>query len=380
MILSGQLFIPRKLEGEAVMGSKKKRKSLRIVMGMIVAVFFVGIVGFLYISFLLQPVDRTDTRMIEVDIPLGSSVSTIARTLSEHDLIRNEKVFEYYVRLQNEHHLQAGTYELSKSMTVPDIITELTEGRRPLNPAITFTIPEGSNFERIVAIIAEATNFDEEEIKETLTDESIVKKFISKHEILTEEILAEDVRYPLEGYLFPMRYDFYDKDITIEEIVDTMIAQMEHVLFSQKTTRIKKRYSYHEILTLASIVEREAKEQEDRPLIAGVLFNRLKEGMRLAVDPTVAYALGEHRYMTSLQDLEVDSPYNTYMYEGLPPGPIASPGEKAIAAVLSPKESDYLFFYARPNGEVIYNETYEKHRKVQEKYRSEWEEGRPNDE
>lgn len=361
-----------------MMGNKKKRKGFRVLLGTFFVVVVIGVAGYFYISFLLQPVDETDTASTEVEIPLGSSTSDIAKKLSEHGLIRNAQVFEYYIKLQNENGLQAGTYELSKSMSVAEMTEELKKGKVIQEAPVTFTIPEGSNFETIAAIIAEATTFKEEEIKETFTQEEVIKGLISKYDILTEEILDEQVRYPLEGYLFPMRYDFYDEDISMEEIIGAMIEQMENILLPQKDSLAKKDLSYHEVLTLASIVEREAKEAKDRPFIAGVLFNRLEEGMRLAVDPTVAYALGEHRYMTSYEDLEVDSPYNTYKYEGLPPGPIASPGEKAIQAVIHPKESNYLFFYARPNGEVIYNETYEEHRKVQEKYRSEWEEGRPD--
>ncbi len=130
--------------------------------------------------------------------------------------------------------------------------------------------------------------------------------------------------------------------------------------------------SLHQKITMASLLEDEAPSAEARKKIAGVFYNRLKKGMRLQTDPTVAYAKQEHLYKTYYKDLKIDSPYNTYMIKGLPVGPIDNPGESAIAAALNPAKTDALYFYARPNGEIIYSKTYAEHKAVVNKYKGEW--------
>ncbi|MFB4164826.1 endolytic transglycosylase MltG [Alteribacillus sp. JSM 102045] len=360
---------------ERVKQAKIIRKIVLIVIAVIALVIIgVGIGGYIYITSSLKPVDEGNEETVEVEIPIGSSSSSIGQILEEEGVIKNGTIFRYYVTYKNEKGFQAGTYELSPSMDINEIIRSLKEGTVIQEPELTFIIPEGTWYDDIITRIAKETPYEEEEIEEQLEDEEYLKELIERYEILDEDILQSDVRYPLEGYLFPARYDFEEEKPAISVIIEQMIERMEEnvVKFSEQLEASD--YSVHDLLTLASIVEREAQRQEDRPIIAGVLFNRLEEGMRLEVDPTVAYAIGEHKYMTSFEDLETDSPYNTYRYEGLPPGPIASPGADSIKAVMIPNDNDYIYFYARQNGEVIYNEDYDEHRKTQETYRSEWEE------
>ncbi|SDH58158.1 UPF0755 protein [Alteribacillus persepolensis] len=352
-----------------------RRIVLTVIICIVALVIAVSAGGYFYITSALKPMDENSDETIEVEIPIGSSSAEIGRILEENGIIKNGTIFRYYVTYKNESGLQAGTYELSPSMDVNEIIDTLKEGTVIQEPEITFTIPEGTWFEDIAAIIAEATPHQEEDIMEEL-DEDYVETLVNQYDILGEEVLHSDVRYALEGYLFPAKYDYMEENPPVTAIIEDMIERMEEHVLRYSSQLEEKELSYHELLTLASIVEREAQKAEDRPKIAGVLFNRLEKGMRLEVDPTVAYAIGEHRYMTSYEDLETDSPYNTYRYEGLPPGPIASPGAPSIQAVVEPQEHDYIYFYARPNGDVIYNESYEEHRKVQETYRSEWKEAR----
>jgi len=192
--------------------------------------------------------------------------------------------------------------------------------------------------------------------------------------MLTDEILDEDIHHPLEGYLFPASYQFEEEQPSIEKVVRTMLDQMQ-VVYDQRQGIVNgSDYTFHELLTMGSIVEREAREREDRFTIAGVLHNRLNEGMMLQVDPTVAYAQGEHIYMTTYDDLEVDSPYNTYQHTGLPPGPISTVREESLVASADPNSTDYLYFYARYNGEIIYNEDYDDHLEARDTYRHEWQE------
>ncbi|MDY7221797.1 endolytic transglycosylase MltG [Halalkalibacterium halodurans] len=342
------------------------------VLGLVLILLIVIGSGYLYVKNALSPMDQENNIEIEVTIPIGSTTTQIGSILEDSGLIRNSTFFRYYVRYKNESGFQAGEYVLSPSMTMDEIIYELKDGRMLEDPALVFTIPEGLWLEQVVKLIAEHTDHEVDDIMETINDPDYLNQLIDQYTILTDDILDEEVRHPLEGYLFPARYDFIEEKPEIETIIEAMISRMENVLMKHSDMLEDSEYSVHEILTLASIIEREAQKSEDRYLISGVLYNRLEEDMMLQVDPTVAYALGEHRYMTSHADLEVDSPYNTYRYKGIPVGPIGNPGEDSIVAALDPEDTNYLFFYARYNGEVIYNETYEAHNETHQKYRHEW--------
>ncbi|WP_018924124.1 endolytic transglycosylase MltG [Salsuginibacillus kocurii] len=331
--------------------------------------------GYMYIQTLMGPKDEDSEDMEVVEIPIGSTAVDIGEILEEEEVIENATFFRYYVRFQNEGGFQAGEYELSPAMDVDEIIEELKEGRLEEEAAITFTIPEGLWLEEIIENLAEDTPYTEEEIDVTLHDEEYLQELVEHVEVLTDEIFTEEVRHPLEGYLFPSRYDFYEEEPELTGIIEDMLYRSNDIAVEQHEALEERDLSIHEWFTLASIVEREAQTAEDRRRISGVLHNRLEEGMPLQVDPTVAYAIGTHLYMTSFSDLEEDDPYNTYMYSGLPPGPIASPGEDALISVLEPDDSEYLYFYARRNGEVIYNQNLEEHEAARDEYQHEWIEG-----
>ncbi|WP_017728595.1 endolytic transglycosylase MltG [Halalkalibacterium ligniniphilum] len=350
------------------------------VIALVLIVGILGISGFLYVQGALNPMDEEDTEVIEVTIPIGSSTTKIGSILEEEGLIQSGTFFRYYVRYQNETGFQAGDYGLSRSMSLDEIIEELKEGRVLEEPELVFTVPEGLWLEDIASIIAEETGHDIDAVMETLNDREYLEGLIAQYHVLTDDILQEGIRYPLEGYLFPARYDFMEAEPSIEAVIEAMLSRTEAVVGQYEELLEQSDYTIHEILTLASIIEREAQTSEDRYKISGVLHNRLQRGMMLQVDPTVAYAIGEHRYMTTYADTREDSPYNTYRYEGIPIGPIASPGQDSIEAVLRPEETNYLFFYARFNGEVLYSETYEEHNAIHQRYRDEWVEGQQQEE
>ncbi len=316
--------------------------------------------------------EEEEPQSINVNIPIGSSTAQIGQILEDEGLVRNGTIFRYYVRYKNESGFQAGDYQLSTGMDFDQLIDELKDGMLLEEAEIVFTVPEGRWLEDAATIISNETAHEQEAIIELISDEDFLKQAIDQYSMLTEEILKEGIRFPLEGYLFPARYDFVDADPSIEVIVNSMLERTQAVLDEFSSELEESEHSIHEIMTLASIIEREARTSEDRYLISGVLYNRLSRNMPLQVDPTVAYALGEHRYMTTYEDLKVDSPYNTYMHEGLPVGPIANPGKDAIQAAIQPQETDYLYFYARYNGEVIYSNTYEEHNAIHQQYRQEW--------
>ncbi|WP_026673872.1 endolytic transglycosylase MltG [Alkalihalobacterium bogoriense] len=328
--------------------------------------------AYYYVNSAIGSFDEESEELIQVEIPIGSSSTQIGRILEEEGIIKSGTFFRYYVRYKSESGFQAGQYELSPAMTLEEIVTELKEGKVLQEPELVFTVPEGLWLENVIQIIARETDHDVEEIKEIISDRDYIQQLIGQFDVLTEDILEEGIRHPLEGYLFPARYDFLEEDVSIQTIIETMIKQTDSIVMPLVQSYPENEYSIHELLTLASIIEREAREDKDRYTISGVLYNRLEQNMMLQVDPTVAYAIGEHQYMTSYAHLEVDSPYNTYKYTGIPIGPIANPGEASIKAAFMPDDTDYLFFYARYNGEVIYTKTYAEHNQVHQQYRDEW--------
>lgn len=206
------------------------------------------------------------------------------------------------------------------------------------------------------------TDQDPKEIFKKLNSEKFVNSMQERFpELLTSEIENKNVLYPLEGYLFPATYDFYEEKPSLEAVVIEMLKKTEETLQAYETQMNKKDYSVHQMLTFASLVEEEATAQVDRGKIASVFYNRIKKDMPLQTDPTVLYAKGSHKSKVLYKDLEVKSPYNTYKNKGLPPGPIANAGTTSIDAVLKPEKTDFLYFLATPEGEVLYSKTLEDH-------------------
>lgn len=355
--------------------AKTVRKIVTICVSIFIILFIIATVSiYTYVNRALGPMDKNSDEIVEVHIPIGSTSSDIGNILEEANIIRNANIFRYYVRYKNESGFQAGDYQLAKNMSVQDIIDALKEGKILLEPVIVFTVPEGLWLEDIVEIIADHTKYEADEIFAVLENQEFITELIDRYEILTDEILKPGIRYALEGYLFPSRYDFYDENISPEQIIEEMVRRADAEFLPILQERSNEEYTVHEYVTLASIIEREAQKSEDRYKISGVLHNRLKQNMKLEVDPTVAYAHGEHLYITMYDDLNIDSPYNTYRNVGIPVGPIASPGSDSFKAAVNPEDTDALFFYARYNGEVLYSTNLEDHNRNVEKYHHEWEE------
>ncbi|SET66147.1 UPF0755 protein [Salinibacillus kushneri] len=328
----------------------------------IVIIAAVGFSGYFYVKSALEPVDSSNDKTKKVEIPLGSTVSTIASTLEQADIIKNDTVFRYYVKFKNEQDFKAGEYELSPSMTMDEIINHLKTGTVQEEPVITVTIPEGKTVEEIANIYSKRTSISEEEFLEKVNNQDYVKKLINRYTVLSDNILQEGIKVPLEGYLFAATYNFYKKDPTVEQIVEKMLDKTEEVAVQYKDQFEQYNLSTHEALTMASLVENEATTYDDRQKIAGVFYNRLDKGMPLQTDPTVIYALGEHKEKVNYDHLEVDSPYNTYKYTDLPVGPISNFAENSLKAAVNPYESDNLYFLASSvDGNIYYSKTLEEH-------------------
>lgn len=339
------------------------RKIIMItIASLILLIGIVGLVGFLYINSAMKPVDPDDDTIKKVKIPIGSSVNGISTLLEEQGIIKDARVFKYYIKFRNESGFQAGEYKLSPSMPIQDIVTSIKTGKLMKEATMKITIPEGKQLIQIADIIAVKTDQDPKEIFKTLNSEKFVNSMQERFpELLTSEIENKNVLYPLEGYLFPATYDFYEEKPSLEAVVIEMLKKTEETLQAYETQMSKKDYSVHQMLTFASLVEEEATAQVDRGKIASVFYNRIKKDMPLQTDPTVLYAKGSHKSKVLYKDLEVKSPYNTYKNKGLPPGPIANAGTTSIDAVLKPEKTDFLYFLATPEGEVLYSKTLEDH-------------------
>jgi UPF0755 protein len=332
----------------------------------------VGIAGtsvYFYITSALKPVNPDDEKLRTVEIPIGSSVSGIANILEQNGIIKDAKVFKYYVKLKNESGFMAGEYKLSPSMTFPEIVESIKSGKIAKVAVFKMTIPEGKQLKQIAGIIAEKTGQDAETVFKTLNSKPFVDKMKAQFpNLITDEVYGKNVMYPLEGYLFPATYEFYEENPKLEEIVSVMVKKTDEVLTEYQGAMEEKGLSPHKLLTIASLIEEEATEKVDRNKISSVFYNRLEKGMPLQTDPTVLYALGEHKDRVMYKDLEVNSPYNTYKVKGLPPGPIANAGITSIEAALEPEDTDFLYFLATSTGDVIFTKTLQEHNREKEKH------------
>lgn len=324
---------------------------------------------FVYIRSALQPVDPNDRTPIQVDIPIGSSIYTIANILEKNGIVKDATIFRYYVKFKNHADFQAGNYTFTKAMTLAQIAEQLKTGKVVKEAKLKITVPEGKQLTQIATIISQKTGYSTEEIMAKLTNRSYIEELVEKYpSVLTSDIFNKNIRYALEGYLFPATYSFTEEKPSLEEMIETMVAKTEEVLAKYTEDMETRGLTVHQLLTMASLIEEEATEKADREKIASVFYNRLEKGMPLQTDPTVLYALGQHKSRVYYKDLEVNSPYNTYMHKGLPPGPIANAGEASIQAALHPAETDYFYFLATPAGDVIFTKTLDEHNREKAKY------------
>jgi len=300
----------------------------------------------------LEPADPA-AEAVEIEIPAGATTTDVAAILAEHGVIQDPTVFRFYVRYRElDGQIVSGRYELSAAMSADEILTKLVNGDVIVR---RFTIPEGLTVDMMADLLAAQGVVDRQAFLDA------VAAAAAENPYLPDDVQLEQ---PMEGYLFPATYQ-YHAGITAEEVVAMLTERFEAVWTPELLARAEEMgLSVHEVITLASIVETEARVAAEQPDIAGVYLNRLAVGMPLQADPTVYYALGLPRSETLLYDhLDVDSPYNTYRYPGLPPGPIAAPGEGAIRAVIYPSTHEFYYFNAKydGSGEHYFAATYEEH-------------------
>lgn len=285
-------------------------------------------------------------QVVEVVVPPGATAGVVAESLGAAGVVRWPELFRVYLALRGrDRAIKPGTYRLDRSASWESLLSDLVSGRGLVYP---ITIPEGYTLHQIVSLLAQRTPWSEDSLLAAARDPELLARF---------GVPATS----LEGYLFPATYAF-PHGATARTVVETMAAEFQRRWKPDWDARLQVLgMTRHQIVTLASIVEREALRSEEAPLIAAVFHNRLKRGMPLQADPTVQYALGSHRSRILYRDLEVDSPYNTYRRPGLPPGPIGSPGTTALEAALFPAQVPFLYFVAHPDGHHEFRRTFREH-------------------
>lgn len=344
---------------------KKMYKGVKLIIALVAVLLLISVLGgtikSTYSGFMkeykgTEHVAGTD---VQVEIPKGASSAKVASILHKAGLIKYEYAFVLRIRgTEYKDKLQPGTFTLNTGMSTLEMIEQLCYVEPTPEPIAKLTIPEGYTIEMIAAKCEEEGIFSAQEFLDEVAS--------GKHGISYTNN-QETGDYELQGFLFPATYDIYE-DTTPGDLIDKMLAKFEEVYSGLDKSRIAELgYSDYEIITMASIVEREAKLSEERPIIAGVIYNRLNAEMMLQMCPTVLYPLTKGIYDKSevtYDDLELVSPYNTYNNYGLPIGPICNPGEASIEAVLYPDENNYLYYHVNEeaaDGSHVFSEDYDGH-------------------
>lgn len=372
--------VPRRSRREPVKPVKKKKSHLKaFFISLLIFLALIsagGYFGYQYVQSSLLPVDANSKEYVTVQIPEGANVQEIGSALEHSGVIKHGVIFAFYAKYKNYSDLKAGYYNLQKSMSTEDIIKELQKGgtAEPQEPSLAdLTIPEGYTIDQIAQAVGQLQG----EFKEPLTAEAFLAKvqddnFISqevpKYPNLLESLPTKEsgARYRLEGYLFPATYSIKEST-TIESLIDEMLAAMDKTLTPHYSAIKSKNLTVNELLTIASLVEKEGAKTEDRKLIAGVFYNRLNLGMPLQSNIAILYAQGKLGQNISLADdagidTSINSPYNVYTKPGLMPGPVDSPSQDAIEASINQTKSENLYFVANvTDGKVYYAVTQEEH-------------------
>ena len=355
---------------------RKKETSIikKIMKYFMIALLVIVLVGgfftWNYIKGETQPVDTAQTELVSFEIEQGASVKDVSKALQDEGFIRNSKLFNFYLKFKNVSGFKSGLYHVSKSMTLDEIIAELSgQGKDKDQNATKVLIREGEQLTEIAKEVEKSTKYSAEDFMAKVQDEDFLRYLVQKFpKLLTQSYNGYQVKYVLEGYLYPATYDMNDSK-TLQMLITEMVAKTDEVMSKYYDKILASDYTLQEIMAMASLIEKEGSKLEDRKKISSVFHNRIKENMKLQTDVSVQYALGEHKEALSLEDLEVDSPYNLYKNYGVGPGPYNSPSEDAIVAAMEPADTEYLYFLADIHTkEIYYAKTYEEHLELKAKY------------
>ena len=379
--------LSRSVKDQQIDKKKRQNSVAKRIVWTIVGLLFIslavtGVFVYTYIDSALKPVDAKSTEYVTVEIPSGSSAKEIGSILEKQGLIKSGQVFNYYTKFKSYANFQSGYYNLQKSMSLDSIAKELQKGGTdtPQPPSLgKLTIPEGYTLDQIAQAVEKSSNkkvsISAKDFLAKAQDEAFITKMVAKYPKLLSGLPTKDkgVKYRLEGYLFPATYH-YTADTTVESLIEQMLAAMDSNLSKYYDTLSSKNLTVNDVLSVASLVEKEGSTDEDRKNIASVFYNRLNQGMPLQSNIAILYAQGKLGQKTTLAedaaiDTNIDSAFNVYKNPGLMPGPVDSPSLSAIEATINPNKTDYLYFVANTEtGTVYYATTYEEHAKNVEEH------------
>lgn len=334
---------------------------------LLIVILGVGCIGFGLSQ--LSAVNRNNND-VEFTVRDGATFKNVLEDLEEQGLIKNSSVAYIYFKLTDFPSVKAGKYIVNDSLSLKEICDYLSDSSNIVDESVEITIIEGSELTTIAEQLSNITNLSSNDLLDHWNDEDAFKNYMKDYSFLTEEACNEDVRYLLEGYLFPDTYRI-NPNTTVDEVTRKFLDRTQAVFDKYKGDFINNELSIHQVFTLASVVQWEANSYDDMRKVAGVFFNRLHGdcnsqigSSRLESSVTICYAaditVSPACELFDTKEKTKDSPYNTYYHEGLMPGCICAPGEEAIHAVLYPESSNYCFFFADNQG-VHYSDTYYQH-------------------
>ncbi|MGB3635240.1 MAG: endolytic transglycosylase MltG [Rubrobacteraceae bacterium] len=343
---------------EGVYSKNQRKHRTRTFATLIGLLLLAGVLGVIYLIYTTAVSDSgSSDEPAKVTVAEGDTLAIVADKLQEAGAIESAPAFKIEARLAGGGTLiKPGDYTFEPGTEGDEIMAELTSNKPP--PTFILTIPEGLTIEQTAKKVSEQSNIEAGKFDAAARETDYGYAFLNKEEIKTTE-----------GYLFPKKYEF-EKGSGASQVVNRMLEQYlietQSLDFSEADNRPK--LSEYELVTVASLIEREAANPEERPLVASVIYNRLKQDMPLQIDATIQYARGKPKERLSLQDLEIESPYNTYENSGLPPGPIASPSLASLKAAAEPAETDYLYYVLKKDGnEHFFTNDYDKFLEAKEK-------------
>ncbi|MFL0268124.1 endolytic transglycosylase MltG [Candidatus Clostridium radicumherbarum] len=328
----------------------------------IVILVVLGILGFIIYRDALKTIRHpfiSTTSNVEVKVNSGDSLNTVIEGLASEKKIGNSFLIKWYIKNQKlSSNIKPGTYSFAANTSIEDFVKGLEEGRDNLN-TIKITIPEGYDIDQIAQLLEKDGLFKKEDFINAVNSYK-----------LPSYIKQDDKkRYALEGYLFPDTYIF-GKNTKCSEVIKTMLNRFEEVVseVNKNNNGAIKDENIENIITMASVIEKEAVTESDRPKVASVFYNRINKNMKLQSDATVIYALNVHKEVVYTNDLKVNSPYNTYLVQGLPIGPICSPGKSSIVAALNPEKSKNIYFIIIKDGPHFFSDNYNEFLKIKKQY------------
>ena len=350
---------------------QKNRKKRSIIPMLLTIIVVLGIAVLSIFYYMTTPVDKSNNKDVTVEIKENYGSARIAQELKSKGLIRNEEVFKLYARLSPNTSFYVGNFNLKQSMSLPQIIQELgTKDKATLGNS--FALIEGDSILKIAKNL-EKTSLSSEEFLAKVNDAEFIKKLQKQFpELITNDVFGKDIKYALEGYLYPAIYDIAD-DETVEGLITKMVKLTNDKVVplykknsrSWKISGQEKQISIHDYMTMASILEKESTKSDENKLIASVFLNRLAQGMKLQTDPSANYAADKLTGAPTQAELSLNNPYNTYVVVGLPPGPISSIGSVSYEALNNAENTDYLYFlHATKGGKAYFSKTYDEHEKL----------------